>query len=641
MENKVLGRFLIGALFVSAMFLTAMQNFGQIDQAEAATTLTGIYNASGDYSGTQGYRGWYYLDGAGKHLTYNSGANWWQGPEAYQLLFPDGGHPGTNTGVIRRWKAPSNANLRIMGNAHDTNPDCGDGVTVSIKKGLQVLWQKTIANGDTVGSYFDFDATASKNSVFDFVITKDSGNNWCDATYFDVYIVPVTSKTICPDCLQFKVGPAVKVLGPAGIPIDNPFIIMNSGGKITGYTANSQTFSLSGPDLGNLTYNPSEVIGPGDTGDFDECGAWLQAVVPIGNIIRGWYHAEKGCDYSQGQTDKSVGYAESYDGGKTFTKANYPNNQVLKGITSATSGMQTGAGDQTVTRWKDYFYMYFLEASGWHTGVARSNVTDGGKPGTWWKWYNNGFNAPGLSNNGTTLGFFGQSVSHNALYDTLSLIVTDKWFGGLRLSQSKNTTSWSSMDEPLLITEDEDWARDPADKELIVYPSIITPAGNSWVNNFYLFYTYLQPGEDSSQRYLVYRKVDVTGGLTTINPQVRVELNNYTSGSRNDSWSTNTMVLADYVWTKKLGYTFTKEFSGSTPLFDCYMPSQDDHMVSTGSCGNNQYLRKLGWIWATQKANTLPLYSCNDAINTDRFSSNDQACEGKGANESLLGYIEQ
>ena len=464
MKNNIISQFFIGSVFVLTMLLLA-HKFLQIDQTRAATTMSGIYSASRDYSGTQGYRGWYYLDAAGKNLTYNSSTNWWQGTESYQLLFPDGGHPGTNTGVIRRWKAPFNASLRITGNVHDANPDCGDGVAVSIKKGSQILWQGTISNGNATGSYFDFDTSVSKNTNIDFVIIKGNGNNYCDATYFDAYIVPVTSKTICLDCLQFKVGPAVKVLGPVGNPADNPFVVINSGGKIIGYTANSQTFSLSGPDLENLTYSPAEVIGPGPAGNFDECGAWLQAVSPIGNIIRGWYHAEKSCDYSQGQTDKSVGYAESYDGGKTFNKWNYPNNKVLRGITSATSGTQTGAGDQTVVRWKDYYYMYFLELKDWHTGVARSKVIDGGKPGTWWKWYNNGFNAPGLSQNSTTLGFFGQSVSHNALYDALSLITTDKWFGGLRLSQSKNTTSWSSIDEPLLIAEDEDWSRDPADKE--------------------------------------------------------------------------------------------------------------------------------------------------------------------------------
>ncbi len=633
-------------VITSLAVLLAFQWFdvNNSDKAEAATYINGIYNSSADFSSTQGYKGWYYLTASGANLTWDPANNWWAGPESFQLIYQDGEHPGGVTGVTRRWKPSAATAVRIMGNAHDTNNSCGDGVSITIKKKTQTIYQKAIANGDSVGTYFDLDATATATDYFDFIVTKGTADNWCDATYFDIYIVPVTNKTLCNNCMQFKVGPAVKVLGPVSIPADSPFVAFNSGGQITGYTANGQSFKMQGPDMDNLTLDANSILGAGTGTNFDNCGAWLQSLAFADNIIKGWYHAEKDCNYQIGQTHKSVGYVESYDGGQTFVKPNYPNNVVLQGSVPQQPNMNTGAGDQTVVRWKNNLYMYFMDLGDWHTGVARATVSSGGLPGTWWKWYNGGFTAPGLSSDVTTIGFFGVSASHNALFDALTLIGTDKWFGGLKLSNSKNATTFTSVSEPLLITDDEDWARDPADKELIVYPSIITPAGNSWVNGFYLFYTYLQPGEDFTQRYLVYRKVEVSALPTAAQTQVRVELNNYFSNSLVDNWTTNTMVPNDFGFTQKLGYTFTQaQGTETTPIYDCNIPSWNDHMVGVGGCSGSGevFLRTLGWIWNVPKPNSLPLYRCIDWTNTDHFVSTNSTCDNNGQMEFILGYIEQ
>jgi hypothetical protein len=607
--------------------------------AGADSTATGIYNASSDFSATQGYRGWYYLDTAGNQLSYDTTNRWWIGNENNLIVSSDGNHPGQKAGSVRRWLSPISAKLRIVGNVHDMNVSCGSGVTALINKGTTTVWTKNVANNNKIGFYFDFDVSVNAGESIDFIVTKGSDSNGCDSTYFDYYIAPITSSALCVDCIEYKVGPAKKISGPAGIPIDSVVQLINVGGKLVGYTANGTTMTFQGTNFDNLALNSAVVIGPGPTGSFDVCGAWLQGLA-FNDNIKGWYHAETAC--APGQTHKSVAYAESNDAGKTFIKPNYPNNQVLKGSTSPQVGMHTGAGDQTVIRWGNNYYMYFLELSDWGFGVAKSSVADQGKPGTWYKWFNNSFSTPALDKDYNSIGYFGPSVSHNASYDALSLITMDKWFQGLRLSHSYDGVNFTSMDDPLLIVEDEDWVRDAADKELVVYPSVSTPALNSWRDGFYLFYTYLQPGEDFSKRYLVVRKVDVANvpNKNAADPQVKVEFSNYYSSARKDTWSTNTMTPADYVYQKSLGYLYTRALTGTVTFFDCYNTTNDDHFVGVDNCGTNKELRKLGYIWSAQQPNSVPVFSCYDAANVNRFVSLDPNCEGS-QNELTLGYIEQ
>ena len=54
-----------------------------------------------DFSGTQGFHGWYYLSSTGAQLTWNG--NFWSGTDGYIGLWNDGGHPGNSTDAVRRW----------------------------------------------------------------------------------------------------------------------------------------------------------------------------------------------------------------------------------------------------------------------------------------------------------------------------------------------------------------------------------------------------------------------------------------------------------------------------------------------------------------------------------------------------------
>src|SRR5205085_2268468 len=96
--------------------------------------------------------------------------------------------------AVRRWTAPQAGTVHITGNASDADPNCGDGVVVSIQRGGQVLWQQTIENGNGTGVSYDVTTTVTAGTQINFVINRRS-NNWCDSTNFDPTISYTSSGT--------------------------------------------------------------------------------------------------------------------------------------------------------------------------------------------------------------------------------------------------------------------------------------------------------------------------------------------------------------------------------------------------------------------------------------------------------------
>jgi len=149
------------------------------------------YSAVADFSGTQGFHGWYYLSSTGAQLTWNG--NFWSGTDGYIGLWNDGGHPGNSTDAVRRWVAPAAGSVQITGTTFDGDTSCGiDGVQVTIKKNGAVLWQQTIAAGDTTGYSFNLSNTVATGDQLDFVTNKLT-TSACDNTVFMPTIVLTTS----------------------------------------------------------------------------------------------------------------------------------------------------------------------------------------------------------------------------------------------------------------------------------------------------------------------------------------------------------------------------------------------------------------------------------------------------------------
>ena len=146
------------------------------------------YRASVDFSDAQGFRSWSYLYGAGTQMTFSAGS--WHGNEQYLELYGNGGHPGNVSDAIRRWTAPQGGTLTITGTAFDQNTGCGSGATIYVKKNATVLWQQTLANGNTTGIAFNLTQTVVTGDNIDFGINRGPDNVWnCDSTGFDPTIV--------------------------------------------------------------------------------------------------------------------------------------------------------------------------------------------------------------------------------------------------------------------------------------------------------------------------------------------------------------------------------------------------------------------------------------------------------------------
>jgi beta-glucosidase/6-phospho-beta-glucosidase/beta-galactosidase len=84
--------------------------------------------------------------------------------------------------AVRAWTSPSSALLTITGRAADDNPDCGNGVVVSIRHNDLEIWSAALDNGDTSGVEPQLTVDAAAGDTLYFHINHRGTNNWCDAT---------------------------------------------------------------------------------------------------------------------------------------------------------------------------------------------------------------------------------------------------------------------------------------------------------------------------------------------------------------------------------------------------------------------------------------------------------------------------
>jgi hypothetical protein len=154
----------------------------------AAANPTQTFVASLDFSGTQGFRNWSYLDSSGALLVYDPVNSRWKGVESWLWLWANGCHPGTSRDIVRRWTAPQAGSIAITGAVRDADPNGGDGVIAIIRKNGVELWRTTIANGNTTGVNFSLPEMVIVGDRIDFVVNR-IGSSSNDSTAFDPTIV--------------------------------------------------------------------------------------------------------------------------------------------------------------------------------------------------------------------------------------------------------------------------------------------------------------------------------------------------------------------------------------------------------------------------------------------------------------------
>lgn len=447
----------------------------------------------------------------------------------------------------------------------------------------------------------------------------------------------------------FTVGPPEIVMGPS-TSVDSPLTAVKVGDTVRAYVGNVDTVLLEGSSVADLVPTGQTVLDRGRTAtDFDWCGAWLDAVVRDKHdpdLLHAWYHAEAECRYADNQTHKSIAYAESRDGGRTFTKPDYPHNQVVRSPTSSAAGHHTGRGAPSVVRRGRYLYMYYLNVLpdlSTVTSVARAPVSSGGVPGSWRNYTEDGWTASALDGPAAALDTTvpASSASIHTPSGEVVLMRQNSPSGGIVLQASTDGIHFSPLPEPLVpylrSQVRTDWSA-VDDDQIIGYVSAMAADGSrTWSDEFYLFHMYVFPGDAlRGGRYLVRRRVVVTdadGG----GPRSTIALSAYTDDASDDRFATSAPVKPGPVSDGVLGYLAGSPGSGRTALFECTSP-RGDRFVSAGCGAAGVEGRLVGYAFAAEQRGTVGLFRCV-AADGDQFASLDPECESTGRKLSDLGFV--
>jgi hypothetical protein len=450
---------------------------------------------------------------------------------------------------------------------------------------------------------------------------------------------------ICIDCLRVRVGPPVVVRGPFPDELDAPFSALKlTDGSFRGFSANGTTYAIDGATLRDMGGPRQAVLEAGVPGSINECGRWLTSITRSGDRVLGLVHQESICDYGpEGRTHKSMATAASSDDGLTWTDLG----TVITGRDSPQPVGITGEGDCTMVDGLDgYLYAYCLRNSDWQTIAARAPASD---PTDWRKYYEGAWSEPGLGGKATAIGFIGPGIGYLQEPRWVAAVATDPWFGGVRLSLSKDKVSFVDLEEPLLTIDGSEWNR-PADTDLIAYGTILSPddGSNAVDRRFLLSYIYVPPGKGFESRYLVHHEVSLSVEDKPQVVQAGMALTRWLDPEREIFVTSTGPLTGDRLAYRRdtvVAYMLTRAPEGpaSVKLEECSSdwPGHPDHVLAKdGSCGAEGYARErtAGWLYAAKQPGAVPVYRCYGEEVRTHFASSAPDCEGLGSMEFLLGY---
>jgi len=117
--------------------------------------------------------------------------------------------------------------------------------------------------------------------------------------------------------------------------------------------------------------------------------------------------------------------------------------------------------------------------------------------------------------------------------------------------------------------------------EMLAYASLVPVDGGALVGRtFYLYYTYLYPGQDFGQRYIVRHKVDISVASEPVVPNVKQAITRYLSSNPFDYWCTTKLVPNNYKKQTNLGYSLATNYPETVQLYDCYIEDTHDHFIA-------------------------------------------------------------
>lgn len=472
-----------------------------------------------------------------------------------------------------------------------------------------------------------------------------------------------------PD-FHMEVGEEEHMIGPVSGYLDGPFYTIPTQNGIRGYSSGFETVTFWGADLESLQIE-GVAIKKGGLGNWDECGAWLYSIYKITEQHWiGWYYGERICRYDEWKYVGSTGFTESFDAGKTWAKPDYPNNQVIS-RNRVHDGLENnhGVGNGNVIEYDGYFYMFLFVDADNQIHLARSKVTDLGKPETWYKYYNGSFSEPGLGGKSSPISekLADRIVTYNTYLNRfISTAVSGLW--GFTFFFSSDLLHWHNL------SVDKNWkvfyphvsyyqdsrvdhypphTSGSGYKQAYLYPSLIGLDGSSNVSGreFYQYYTKVFDNDDNSlHRNLMRRKIrlykDRKEPYYVYLTLIRYDKDN---GQKVKVSTEVAKPSEGFIRKNKIGYVLPYDEKDFISLYECYVPSFKDYFLTTVDPAqfnwehcettSDVFIRRVGYIsWKETQFTTKPIYRCLNEASLDHFISTNENCDGH-KNDYLLGYI--
>ncbi|WP_046227201.1 right-handed parallel beta-helix repeat-containing protein [Paenibacillus dauci] len=132
------------------------------------------YQASTNYSSTQGANHWQYEKASGttySKLTYQAASNRWDNGGTYPWVSANAQHPGNDADAVRTWIAPANGTITITGAIEKGSAD-GDGILASIRKDNTTLWSQKVQSTAGVTPTGVSQIAVQKGTAIHFVVNK-------------------------------------------------------------------------------------------------------------------------------------------------------------------------------------------------------------------------------------------------------------------------------------------------------------------------------------------------------------------------------------------------------------------------------------------------------------------------------------
>lgn len=226
---------------------------------------------------------------------------------------------------------------------------------------------------------------------------------------------PSSGQTIHHQLGQSKVFLRHGQLGLKYFP-DEPVCVLKWERPTLLLAASKSTYLLTGPNLDGLQL-AGEVLRPGRPGDYDGDYAGIGGIIrlPKPRELLALYHAEDHSGMPRIGYNAVPGFyasiagAVSKDGGRSFRKLG-PILRSRQGKDPGSQQPDQGVGEVTACLSGDerFLLAYFSDHSrpdgrGVQISLARGPAADGGRPGTWRKYFEGKFDEPGLGGRDTAV----------------------------------------------------------------------------------------------------------------------------------------------------------------------------------------------------------------------------------------------